>query len=292
MFKVDFVDGKAVEWHRNGDSVEKKVVSDYHPRFYLNASRTDLMKSRTWIAARDEVVSTSFETWRPTLSESEKRVLRVDTVSNQALRKTVKDLKSNFERSRFRFYNVDFTPQFRYCIQKNIEPTPDQELEKLDLRLTRRHIADEDISKLRVNGERIGCSEDETLQNLKYCLNETDIVLVNRAQVLKLLQKTIGNSKYNYSLGRLDRFEKLAGENTVSSYGKTVHSAARYNVPGRIVIDRSNSFLLGEATMEGLWNLVSRSHKPMQELAWGSIGNVLTAIEVRKAYLEKGILTP
>jgi len=50
--------------------------------------------------------------------------------------------------------------------------------------------------------------------------------------------------------------------------------------------------MLGETTLEGLWDLVERSYRPIQELAWGSIGRLLTSIEVKKAYLEEGTLTP
>jgi DNA polymerase I len=57
------------------------------------------------------------------------------------------------------------------------------------------------------------------------------------------------------------------------------------------VVDRSNSFLLDDAGFEGLWDLVERSYKPIQELAWASIGNVLTSIEIRRA-MERDMVTP
>ena len=53
----------------------------------------------------------------------------------------------------------------------------------------------------------------------------------------------------------------------------------------------STSFMLSEAGMQGLYDLVSRTWKPLQEVAWGSIGNILTAIEIRQAY-SNNILTP
>ncbi|EHK01375.1 DNA polymerase I [Candidatus Haloredivivus sp. G17] len=49
--------------------------------------------------------------------------------------------------------------------------------------------------------------------------------------------------------------------------------------------------MLSEAGMKGLYNLVSRTWKPLQEVAWASIGNILTAIEIRQAY-SNNILTP
>lgn len=294
MFKVDFIDGDAITWRKTENGVEAEKHRNYYPTFYIGGDRSELKKSRPWISDRRHVVATRFEKWRPTLSKEETNVLRVDVRSEEKLMDVVKDLKKNFSRSRFRFYNVGLSQQFRFCLQNRIEPTPEKELEQIDLSLHRKHLADEDISRLQIDGEEVEGGEEETLDSLGELLRDRDpdIMIVNRGQVLKLLRKKIDDHGADISLGRLPTFQEVAGENTVSSYGKTLHSSARYNVPGRIVIDRSNSFLLGEATLEGLWDLVERSYRPMQELAWGSIGRVLTSIEVRKAYLEENTLTP
>ncbi|EHK00989.1 hypothetical protein HRED_10247 [Candidatus Haloredivivus sp. G17] len=42
-----------------------------------------------------------------------------------------------------------------------------------------------------------------------------------------------------------------------------MHSPSRYSVFGRAVIDESSSFMLSEAGMKGLYNLVSRTWKPL-----------------------------
>ncbi|MFB6152041.1 MAG: type B DNA-directed DNA polymerase [Haloarculaceae archaeon] len=78
-------------------------------------------------------------------------------------------------------------------------------------------------------------------------------------------------------------YRKLAGESTYVSYGRVGYSPARYDVPGRVVVDRSNSFLLEESGMAGLEYFVERAGKPLQEVAHDSIGGVLTAVEVREA---------
>ncbi len=62
-------------------------------------------------------------------------------------------------------------------------------------------------------------------------------------------------------------------------------------MPGRAIIDESNTFFYGETNLDGVLNLVSRSNKPVQELAWASIGNVLTAIQICEAH-NRGVLVP
>lgn len=294
VFKVDFINGKTVTWERTESGVQPTRHRDYRPRFYIEGERSKLHKSRPWLTRQQGIVATSFETWKPTLSKPEKKVLRVDAVNEEKLKSAANKLKKSFGRSTFRFYNLGFSPQFRFCLQNEVCPVPEHDLRRIELNLHRKHLAERDISGLTVDGERLGENEKEVINSFKQVWErkDPDMVLVNRSQVLELLNDKIKQSKYDFSLGRIRKFQKLAGENTVSSYGKTVHSAARYNIPGRVVIDRSNSFLLKDATIEGLWDLVKRSYRPMQELAWGSIGRLLTSIEVRKAYLEQNTLTP
>lgn len=294
VFKIDFIDNKTISWTKTCRGVETDVRTDYKPRFYIEGNKSDLHRSRPWISSQEGVVATSFEKWKPTLSKPEQKVLRVDVSNEETLKTVVNKLKKGFGRSRFRFYNTGFSPQFRFCIQNKVCPLPEEELSKLDLRLHRKHLAKNDISPLLVDEEKAGDTEKEVLDNLRntFRRKNPDILMVNRGQLLELLNNKIDNQTEGFSLGRLEKFQQLAGENTVSSYGKTVHSNSRYNVPGRIVIDQSNSFLLKDATLEGLWDLVERSYRPLQELAWGSIGRVLTSIEVKKAYLEDNTLTP
>ena len=283
MFKVDFIDGEAVTWTKRNGKAEAERFPDYRPRFYVSGDRSKLQKSRTWLTGLPGVEATRFEEWRPGLEGEMQKVLRVDASSEDSLRSTVHRLKKEVGRSEFRYYNVGFSPQFRFCLQNEVNPVPDEGLERIDLELPRRFITSEDLSELRIDGENPENPVEAARKAFRR--RDPDIVLVNRGQVLRLLSERV-------DLSRTGSFQKLADENTVSSYGKRVHSAARYNVPGRIVIDRSNSFLLGEATLQGLWDLVERSYRPLQELAWGSIGRLLTSIEVKKAFLEEDTLTP
>ena len=293
-FKIDFIDGEAISWEKKESGVEAVKHPDYHPRFYIEGDKSQLFKSRAWLSQQDGVEATKLERWRPTLSKPEKKVLRIDVSSTEKVNEVAHRLKKGFGRSTFHFYNVGFSPQFRFCLQKEICPVPEEELERVKLRMHRKHLADENLQYLTVDGERIGETERQVLNELQEIFNHRnpDIVQVSRGKVLNLIREKTDQYDSEFSLGRIDRFQKLAGGNEVSSYGRTQYSSARYNIPGRILIDESNSFMLEEATLKGLWDLVERSYRPMQELAWGSIGRILTSIEVKKAYLEKNTLTP
>ena len=295
VFKVDFFNGKAVLWSKNSSGeVEKEVDKEYCHRIYVEGPKSDLFKMRHWIAGKTSVVATCFEEWFTDLGANSKDdVLRIDLKSNEEIMDLVHELNHNFRRGKFRFYHVSLSPQFRYCLQNKINPRPDESLDKAKISLPRKNLANKNLDGLEINGQRFEGSNTEVLQKFmeEFRQVDPDLLMVNRGQVLELVQSELEKKELG-SLGRLKGFQQLAGENTIMTYGKTVHSSARYNVPGRIIVDKSNSFMLGETTIEGLWDLVDRSWKPLQELAWGSIGNLLTAIEIRKAYHGEEVLTP
>ncbi len=94
-----------------------------------------------------------------------------------------------------------------------------------------------------------------------------------------------------FQLGRRAGWQQLAGESTYESYGQVGHSPARYNLPGRVIIDGSNTFMWNQTNLDGCLYLVKKSGKPLQELAWSSIGNILTGIQIQEAR-ERGVLVP
>ena len=86
-------------------------------------------------------------------------------------------------------------------------------------------------------------------------------------------------------------YQQLASWSMYASYGRVGHSPARYNVPSQAIINELNTFFYGETNLNGVLDLVSRSRKPVWELAWASIGNVLTAIQICEAH-GRGVLIP
>ncbi len=287
-FKVDFRDGKAVKWSKKDGKTVREEDPDYRPKFYIDGSKTDLIKARSWIAGHEGVQATSFEEWKTGLGRHKEKVLRVDVLPGVKTTTIASNLSRKQGRPKFRFYNVDFSPQFQYFLQRREKPVPEDELEKMDIGIPRTSSANGKFKGLSIDGEKIEGSEKEILETFRKRLKDQDpdIVLVDRAQTVRLLHK-----KTDFRLGRENGFEQVAGDNTVSSYGKVVHSSSRFNIPGRILVNRSNSFMLSETTMKGLWDLVERSYRPLQELAWASIGRILTSIEIRKAYHEREVLT-
>ena len=288
------------EWHATPDGVEMRQCAAYHPALFLAGPERARTRLERTLSADPKVAATSTERWLLGLGEREPSpVLRVACERVDEVRTVAGEIRGLYEREHsppgtLTFYNVDLAPQFRYCIETDTRPVPARELDILELSLPEQALVDDDATQLTADDEPLGETPRETLQTLRTLLAERDpdVLLCSTAAVIPLCHRRATELGLDaFQLGRAPGYEQLAGESTYESYGQVGHSPARYRVPGRAVIDRNNSFLLNEAGVPGLLDLVERSWRPLQETAWGSIGTILTAIQVRKA-LDRGVLIP
>jgi DNA polymerase I len=120
---------------------------------------------------------------------------------------------------------------------------------------------------------------------------DPDVLVVDTARLVPLVCEAATALGVDLRMGRRPGYRKRAGASTYTSYGRVGHSPARYGVPGRAVVDRSNTFFFSETNLAGCLDLVARSGKPLQELSWASIGNVLTGIQIRAAR-DRDVLVP
>jgi DNA polymerase I len=327
-FKIDVFDDEVVEWHRTPDGgLRTERTTDYRPRMYVSAPEDPLADLRAALDADPKVARTTVEEWYTRLdtdarsgsssrtqsddASGRESVLRVDLARPSEVTTLAREIRRLHERGAyapgtFRLYNVDFSPQFRYCVETDADPTiPDAvSLSTLELRIGRKRLADGDLSKLEIDGESLRAAPEVLLEILDNRLAEADpdVLVVNHGGLIPFLyEKAEEYGRENFELGREFRgnpakggrsgFRKLAGESTYHSYGRVGHSAARYDVPGRALVDTSNSFLWDQAGLAGLRYLSRQSWKPIQEVGWASIGNVLTAIQIREA-LSRDVLIP
>ena len=299
-FKIDFRDGAVVEWHRTDDGVTTERHTDYEPSLYVAAESGPLADLRARLDVDPKVARTTTERWYTSLQAAEREtVLRVDLERPDELRTLADEIRGVHERDAyapgtFRLFNVDFSPQFRYCVETGTDPTPAAPLTTMEIRTTDKLLADGDCSRLRIDGDRIRGTEEVVLEVLANRLADADpdVLVVSHGDLLALLaEKADDYGREAFRLGRRPGVTRLAGASTFESYGRVGHSPARYDVPGRVVLDTSNSFFWGRGGLAGLRYLVSRSWKPLQEAGWASIGNVLTAIQIREA-LDRDVLIP
>ncbi|WP_435359245.1 type B DNA-directed DNA polymerase [Haloarchaeobius sp. DFWS5] len=303
MFTVDFLDDRVVEWHRTADGVDAVEVEDYHPTIYVAGpaeARADLEAA---LAADPKVVETVRvpNTWHLDLHADEPSpVLRIDCARVDEVRTLAREIRHHHERGSYapgtlRLYNVDFAPQFRYCLETGTSPvTPaEHELRTLRLAIDDQSLAHGDLAALRIEDEPAGGTDTAALRTLARRLDrvDPDVLLVSHGDLVPALYDAATDCGVDLDLGRRPGWTRLAGENTYESYGQVGYSAARYDVPGRALLVTGNSFLWNAAGFPGIEYMVEKSWRPIQETGWASIGTVLTAMQTKKAYARK-VLVP
>jgi DNA polymerase I len=297
----DFRDGTVLEWHTDGpDDVRCVRNEGYTPSIYVDTPSGQLEPLQRDLATDPKVVDTAVVERYLSLGADERtRVLRLDVERLRDVTPLARELKHDRERERaapgtYRLYNVDLAPQFRYAVDTGTSPVPERDLSLLHLDVPTDALADGDLSAVEIAGEPAGSDPADVLQTVhsRVARADPDVLVLSAAGLVPLLFEEARKAGIDdFQLGRLPGYEQLAAESTFESYGRVGHSPARYNVPGRVILDRSNSFLLGHSSLAGLLDLVERSWKPLQEVGWASIGNVLTAIQIREAR-ERDVLIP
>ena len=299
-FKIEFDGGTATEWHLTDDGARAVTTDEFVPSIYVDGSDRRLADLESVLATDPKVAGLGYDRKYTSLHADERsEVFRVDLERPTEIRRVARWIRRRHEMDAappgtVRLFDVDLTPQFRYCLDTDTSPVPDGHLSTFEVGIDGKSLVDGDVSSLAVDGDGVSGSEPAVLESLDARLRgaDPDVLIVSDARLVPLLfEKADAHGLDSFRLGRRPGYTKLAGANTLGSYGRVGHSPARYDVPGRVLIDESNSFLWSETSVEGLLDLVEFSWKPLQETAWASIGNVFTAIQIREA-VDRDVLIP
>ncbi|WP_119821781.1 type B DNA-directed DNA polymerase [Halalkaliarchaeum desulfuricum] len=298
-FSIEFADGAVLEWHATADGARVRCVPDYEPTIYVASRSADgFSPLESVLHDRTDVSRTSRERWRTAFRNDPESVLRIDVTSIDRVRPLSGWIRRYGRPGTYRLFNVDLSPGFRYCLERDVTPLPDRELRTLELGDPTPGVSEAPVTAVDIGGESPSCDRidgdpEHVIGTLSDRLEreDPDVLVCSSAELVPALFETATAHDCGFQLGRRPGYEQLAGATTYESYGRVGHSPARYNVPGRVIVDLSNTFFYHETNLEGCLDLVERSRKPLQELSWASIGNVLTAIQIGEA-LARGVLVP
>ncbi len=298
---MDFLDdGRVLEW--DADSAVVTERDDYAPRFYVGARDptmdVDVSELRALYDRHPDVVATEVVERRPGFRRDEEAVLAVDVTHVDWITRLAQQARelSTQPLGDIACFNVDLSPEFRYCLETDTDPTPTAELSTLRLSVPVTETSGDRYGELAIDGETITGAPGTILRAVQSALDrrDPDVLVCSTGDIVPTLYgmaEAVGFEEFSMSRWPDADYQQLASRSTYSSYGRVGHSPARYNVPGRAIIDESNTFFYGETNLDGVLDLVSWSKKPVQELAWASIGNVLTAIQIREAH-DRNVLVP
>ncbi|GAB6878404.1 type B DNA-directed DNA polymerase [Halorubrum gandharaense] len=315
---VDYLDdGRVSTWQITPDGATRSTHDDYTPTLYVGDAAGDLygrhggptpeppsrptlsdvlVELRDFLDGQEAVAALGVEDHRQTFRTSPRPVLRVNATSIEAVHSVAKRVQPFGPPDAYTCYNVDLTRELRFCLETDTPAGPDRsvrDLRTLQLEFPSHESGVDSLPQLAVDGDRVGATPREVVEAVASTVEERDpdVLVVSSADLIPLLYEAADAYGVSLQLGREPGYTKLAGESTYESYGQVGHSPARYSVPGRVIIDESNSFFYHESGLEGCLDLVERAGLPLQELGWASIGRVLTAMQIREAR-SRGVLVP
>ncbi|MFB6282624.1 MAG: type B DNA-directed DNA polymerase [Halobacteria archaeon] len=300
VFKIDYVDGDVLEWSAGGSYSR---VSGYTPTIYVSTPPGDddsdgsvsdppenLAELRGYMQRRSEIEDTGFERKRRYWSREPEIFLRIDARDPGAAKGVAHEIRGYGEPGEYRLYNVDLEREFRYCLDRGIDPSV-FDYTTVRIEVPSKKLDNRDLTLAEIDGETVRGSEEQVLSVVDSRLRnvDPDVLILSHSDIIPLMyEKAAEWGMPGFEIGRMDcyddGFQVLARQSTYESFGKVGDSPPRYNVSGRAIIDLSNSFFWGQTNLDGMMDLVERSHKPIQEASWASIGNVFTSIQIRKAF--------
>ena len=310
--------GDVVHWELTDTGVTRTVHGEYTPTLFVGDAVRDLYGRRggptptppdrdglsdsltelqAFLTGQDAVVDTQCESHRQTFRTDPRPLLRIDAASVDAVRRIAQRVQQFNGPAEYTCYNVDLTPQFRYCLETTTPASPDRSvrsLRTLTLSIPPHKAGPDALSHLTIDGDAAGPTPEATVTAVDRAVRERDpdVIVVSTAKLVPVLFDAADTHDVpNFELGREPGYTKLAEESTYTSYGQVGHSPARYTIPGRVVIDESNTFFYHEAGLSGCLDLVNRAGLPLEELSWASIGRVLTAMQIRAAR-DRDVLVP
>ncbi|MDL0136222.1 type B DNA-directed DNA polymerase [Halobacterium salinarum] len=302
-FTIDFLDdGRVLEWDATADGAVATERDDYTPRFYVGArdpdADIDFTVLRSLYDHHPHIAGTEIVTQHPGFRRNEEPVLAVDVTHIDRVSPLAQQARQvdAYPVGDLACFNVDFSREFRYCLEEDVDPTPASELSTLRLSVPVTETGTDTYTELSIAGDTVTGSPTDILTAVQAALDDQnpEILVCSTSEIVPTLYEmaaAVGVDEFTLSRWPDVDYQQLASQSTYASYGRVGHSPARYNVPGRAIIDESNTFFYGETNLDGVLDLVSRSKKPVQELAWASIGNVLTAIQICEAH-DRDVLVP
>jgi len=327
---TESTDGRSVVLWVKGRADERvrRTAVDYRPPFLVAGPRAELPPLLRRLHDDPRVASAELVLGRPSLFDRRSRaVVRVVPRVNPVRRALASAVDAAGGYATFTLYDVDLAPPQLYHLAHGLYPfapvaghgadlvatepaeTIDYEAPPLRVAPLEVHLAGERRGRIPPPDGRIGAvrlgevtldgPEEAVLAALgrELARTEPDVLLTEGGDEFDLpwlyrRAAACGLGPGEFALGREPTpFRPARPARSFTSYGRVLHRAATYPVPGRFHLDRANSFLYRDAEIAGLVDAARLSRLSLQTVARQSPGTCFTAMEMANA-LALGVHVP
>jgi DNA polymerase, archaea type len=142
VYKIDYVDGDVLRWSVTETGVECEVDESYTPTIYVSVHGDgEFSTARAALRDHPAVVRATVVDERVSFRHDPEQVLLVDVVDLKAVNSVARMVSKWGSPGEYRCYNVDFSREFRYCLEKEIDPLPNHELSQMQITLPETELA-------------------------------------------------------------------------------------------------------------------------------------------------------
>lgn len=314
-------------WLVDGKGMKYKLQYPFRPSFYVNLSGDEEKFLQSIRPQLPCIVSLQRIEKRELYSSTRVKVLEVSVHNPLLLQKTVRALSQHF--NFYKFYGADIkaVQLFYYTTQlfplaygdyesengilqrwqlydrSDAEEYPLPDLSVMSLSSTDKMFAPKYQRALElevtVEGETKTLQQSdprELLGQLNYYLgrSDPDIILTDYGDASLMPMLTMLAAQYGVPLAfNRDTNAEYYTTKAVTffSYGSIKHRDGVFELAGRWHIDRENSFIVGEADLDGLYDLSRLAQIGVQHQARASIGSALSSMQLSWAY-RNNVLVP
>jgi len=245
-----------------------------------------------------DVVATEMVTQRPGFRRDEEAVLAVDVAHIDRVTPLARQARqlSAYPVGDLACFNVDFSREFRYCLETGADPTPASELSTLRLSVPVTETSNDVYGELSVAGDTVTGSSTDILTAVQGALetHDPDVLVCSTSEIVPTLYEMATDADVDdFSLSRWPDVDYQQLREPVD----VLELRPRRSLAGAVQRARPGDhrrvehvLLRGDEPRRRPRPRVALE-KPVQELAWASIGNVLTAIQICEAN-DRGVLVP
>jgi DNA polymerase-2 len=310
------------------DGRVRPVRRPFRPPFLVDGPREHLKAIAKRFTGAPDVATIEWRTERPSIFDRRpRRLLSITPERNDRRRRVATAVDAFGGYHRGTLYDVDLAPPQLYHLAFGLYPfAPVREegeryvatlpAEAIDYPLPPLRVArlaaelagvrrggivrgDPPLAAVVVGDARIEGAEPELFDEVmaELARQDPDILLTDDGDGFDLpclyrRAAALGRSEEEFFLGREPvSFRPARPARSFATYGQVLHREASFPLPGRFHLDRENSFLYGDAAIDGLIDAARLSRLSLQTVVRQSPGTCFTAMEMAHA-LEGGAHVP
>jgi DNA polymerase-2 len=315
-------------WLVDGSGHNQRCWAPFTPYFYMHVSKAEARRIDAVARRFPFRVSLTWDRQREIYTGAEWDVLRVSVHDPLRIRAVVQRLEKLFPH--YVFFNSDIPPQQLFLYVTGLFPlalgdfTIDNSYQLVEWTLRDTRDAMDytipELTTMKITNRpdvvspkyrktlQLEISYDEATYTLEHADAEEvlggliwhlrrcnpDIIVTEYgdAVLLPLLTRMAEEKKIPLTFNRdPDATYFRTNESSYFSYGRIVHKDGAFELAGRWHLDIENSFMMGEANLDGVVEIARMTQLPVQHQARSSIGSALSSMQLSWA-LSKGYLIP